>query len=102
MIEASHHTLGEYRLVAEAPQAILFTDNDTNLRLLYGVPNQRPFVKDAFHEAVVRGNSNAVNPEGIGTKAAAHFRMQLGAGEARSVRLRLQRIKNRDSVLRGV
>ncbi len=92
VIEASHHALGEYRLVAEAPQTILFTDNDTNHQLLSGVPNQRPFVKDAFHEAVVRNNSNAVNPERIGTKAAAHFRIQLGAGAVGSVRLRLQRI----------
>jgi hypothetical protein len=92
VIEASHHALGEYRLLAESAKELLFTENETNLQLLYGVPNQLPFVKDAFHEAVVRGNRAAVNPERSGTKAAAHYEMELRAGEARSVRLRLQRI----------
>ncbi|MEO5754361.1 MAG: glucosidase [Chthoniobacterales bacterium] len=92
VIEASHHTLGEYRLLAADTGELLFTDNESNLQLLYGVPNQLPHVKDAFHEAIVRKNSRATNPERRGTKAAAHYVMELAPGEARVVRLRLQRI----------
>ena len=91
IVEASHHALGEYELLCEGPEELLFTENESNLQLLYGVPNQAPFVKDAFHEAVVRGNSAALNPERTGTKAAALYQMQLGAGEACSIRLRLVR-----------
>jgi hypothetical protein len=91
IVEASHHALGEYELLFEGAQELLFTENESNLQSLYGVPNQSPFVKDAFHDVVVRGNSAAVNPEQTGTKAAALYQMQLGAGEACSIRLRLVR-----------
>ena len=90
VIEASHHALGEYQLRCENASDLLFTENETNLERLYGAPNKLPFVKDAFHEYLVRQNPAAVNPERIGTKAAAHFQMQLGAGEVRAIRLRLQ------------
>ncbi|MEO7165970.1 MAG: glucosidase [Spartobacteria bacterium] len=93
VIEASHHALGEYRLLGELAGPLLFTENESNLELLYGVPNDLPFVKDGIHEAVVRGNAAAVNPASMGTKAAAHYQLQLAAGETRHVRLRLQRIR---------
>jgi hypothetical protein len=32
---------------------LLFTENDTNFMRLWGVPNQSPFVKDAFHDHIV-------------------------------------------------
>ena len=92
IVEASHDALGEYRLLCASAGPLLFTENETNLQLLYDVPNKSPYVKDAFHEAIVRGNSAAVSPERMGTKASAHYQMQLGPGEARVVRLRLQRI----------
>jgi Mannosylglycerate hydrolase MGH1-like glycoside hydrolase domain/Glycosyl hydrolase family 63 C-terminal domain len=92
IIEASHDALGEYRLICESAGPLLFTENETNLQLLYGVPNKSPYVKNAFHEAVVRGNSGAVNPDRMGTKAAAHYEKRLAAGEAHVVRLRLQKI----------
>jgi hypothetical protein len=92
VIEASHHALGEYRMIFEGAEQFLFTDNETNLQLLYGSPNQLPFVKDAFHETLVKGKSGAVNPERMGTKAAVDYRMELEAGEARVVRLRLQQL----------
>ena len=42
--------------------ALLFTENETNRWRLFGVPNAGPYVKDAFHEAVVQGKSDRVNP----------------------------------------
>jgi hypothetical protein len=32
---------------------LLFTENDTNFMRLWGVPNQSPFVKDAFHDHII-------------------------------------------------
>src|SRR5689334_9353160 len=69
VIEASHHTLGEYRLGCEGAEDLLFTENESNLELLYGVPNELTYLKDAFHDAIVRGNANATNPSRSGTKA---------------------------------
>ena len=80
---------GSYRLYADGAPEWLFTENETNHRRLYGVENASPFVKDAFHEAVVRGEMGAVNPAQHGTKAAPHYRLLLGPGESAVVRLRL-------------
>ena len=46
-------------------------------------------MKDSFHDYVVHGRTSAVNPRQFGTKAAAHYRLQVPAGGLVSVRLRL-------------
>ena len=93
-LELQHETLGRYVLEINpgpdgAMPPVLFTDNETNLARLYGVENPSVFVKDAFHEFVVHGKTDAVNPKGWGTKAAPHYRLRLGSGESQTVRLRL-------------
>lgn len=39
---------------------ILFTENDTNLERLYGVPNVSPYVKDAFHDHIIPSHRPAI------------------------------------------
>src|SRR5262249_54435871 len=51
--------------------------------------NVSPYVKDAFHDFVIRGDAAVVNPEASGTKAAPHYRLRLASGEAQTIRLRL-------------
>jgi hypothetical protein len=91
---AEHVTLGRFRLALDldpsgaAPEA-LFTENETNMRRIFGAESAGPFVKDAFHESVVRGRRDAVNPRGFGTKAAFHYRLEIPAGGERVVLLRL-------------
>ena len=46
-------------------------------------------MKDAFHEFVVNGRADAVNPARAGTKCAAHHVLVLAPGEERVLRLRL-------------
>ncbi len=90
---AEHATLGRWRLDVEgsdggAPE-LLFTENETNQQRLYRTPNRQPYVKDAFHEHVVRGAADVVRTQRFGTKAAAHHVLTLAAGESRVLRLRL-------------
>jgi hypothetical protein len=87
---AEHATLGRYRLAAEGRPSWLFTENETNAAGLFGVADGSPFVKDAFHDCVVHGRSDAVNPDGRGTKAAAHYRLELAGGQEVVIRLRLR------------
>ena len=47
--------------------------------------------KDAFHDYVVGGADDAVDPGRMGTKAAVHYRLAVPAGGAAVVRLRLCR-----------
>jgi hypothetical protein len=88
-MEVHHATLGKYLFACEGADDLLFTENETNTERLFGSPNITPYVKDAFHEYVIHGRQGAVNPEGIGTKAAALYYRQVGAGESVSMRLRL-------------
>jgi hypothetical protein len=93
-MRADHETLGRHFLwFSLAPDGTspvsLFTENETNFKSLYDVPNASAFTKDAFHEHVVQGRSSAVNPARVGTKAALHYVMELGPGQEAVVRLRL-------------
>ena len=90
-IQASHPQLGQYSLQCEGASELLFTENETNAGRLWGQPNPSPYVKDAFHEYVVHGRKDAVNPAGAGTKAAAHYVLNVPAGGSKAVRLRLSR-----------
>lgn len=88
-IEAADPEGGQALLVCQDDPALLFTENETNLTRLYGQANRCPFVKDGINDAVVNKQSGAVNPEHVGTKAAAHYVLTLAPGESRTVRLRL-------------
>ena len=88
-IKATHPTFIDHTLQCEGDPELLFTENETNTSRLWGHPNPTPFVKDAFHEFIVGGNKAAVNPDNRGTKAAAHYVLQIPAGTQQTVRLRL-------------
>jgi Mannosylglycerate hydrolase MGH1-like glycoside hydrolase domain len=89
VIAISHSDLGERLFHAEGADALLFTENETNTERLFGSPNQTPYVKDGINNYVVQGREDAVNPDKKGTKASAHYRLTVGAGESRILRLRL-------------
>ena len=89
-VEARHPELGAWLLAVEAGSELLFTENETNLARISGAPNRTPYVKDAFHERLVGGRADAVNPAGTGTKAAAHYLVSVPAGGAAAVHLRLR------------
>ena len=88
-IVASHPQLGDRIMYCEGNPGLLFTENESNASCLWGQPNPSPYVKDAFHNYVVSGKQEAVNPSGTGTKAAAHYRLEVPAGGSKVVRLRL-------------
>jgi len=87
-IVARHARLGTYHCYFDGAPELLFCDNETNTRRLYGLPDAGYF-KDAFHDYVVDGGTDAVNPARAGTKAAGHFAFTVPAGGSATVRLRL-------------
>lgn len=89
IVRTSDERLGELYLYCEGTPELLFTENETNLQRIFGRENQTPFVKDAFHNYIINGDTSAVNPAKTGTKAAAHYRLTVPAGGSATVRLRL-------------
>jgi len=89
IIAASHDQLGDRYLYCEGNTELLFTENETNNERIFGTPNASPFVKDGINNHVVNGKKDVVNPQGTGTKAAAHYSITVGAGQTAKIRLRL-------------
>src|SRR6266849_112138 len=88
-VRAMHTTLGEYWLACEDKPQLLFTENESNAQRLWGVPNHTPFVKDGINDAVVHGTQGTVNPDGVGTKVAAHYTFTIAPGATETILLRL-------------
>jgi len=86
---ASHPQLGDRTLHCDGSPQLLFTENESNADRLWGQPNATQYVKDAFHNYVISGNQNAVDPSKAGTKTAAYYRLEVPARGSKVVRLRL-------------
>ncbi|MBD2435890.1 MGH1-like glycoside hydrolase domain-containing protein [Nostoc sp. FACHB-110] len=93
-IEAYHPTLDTRWLYCQGTPELLFTENETNNQKLFGVSNASPYVKDGIDNYVVNGQKTAINPSRIGTKFAARYELQIGAGETQTIRLRLSDVQN--------
>jgi hypothetical protein len=92
VLVTQHWQLGEYALYSSGGDELLFTENETNCSRLYGVTSPTSHCKDAFHEYVVEGKLESVNPAATGTKAAAHYTRTVGSGETITFDLRLASI----------
>jgi hypothetical protein len=91
-VAAAHPLLGELIFSCEGEVPLLFTENETNHeRLFPGQKNESSYVKDGINDCVVQGNQGAVNPEKQGTKVAARYQINVGAGQTKVIRLRLAR-----------
>jgi hypothetical protein len=90
-VEADHAYLGRYVLVADGTPTVLFCDNESDdVRLFGTAANRSAFCKDGIGRRVVHGDSSAVNPAGVGTRAAFWYEFAaVGARESVTVELRL-------------
>ena len=91
VIGARHPELGEWRWQCERATELLFCENETNSRRLYGEQSSSGYFKDGFHEFIVGGRKEAVNPSRVGTKAGALYHLAIASGASTSIRLRLCR-----------
>jgi hypothetical protein len=69
--------------IATEPPSCFSPRTRANAQRLWGQPNASPYVKDAFHAYVISGQAEAVNPAKTGTKAAAHYALDVPAAAAR-------------------
>ena len=88
-IELNDPQYGRRQLVFDGSPELLFTENETNTRRLYAYDNGKRHAKDAFNDYVIHGVTDAVNPQGAGTKAAGCYRLTVPAGATATIRLRL-------------
>jgi hypothetical protein len=60
-VAIQHQNLGSLLLHADAPDELLFCDNETNTERLYNSASAHPFYKDGINDYVTRG-AKTVNP----------------------------------------
>ncbi|HEX5885969.1 MAG TPA: hypothetical protein VFY67_15605 [Pyrinomonadaceae bacterium] len=89
VIELNHKELDKRWLYCDAFPELLFTENETNIQRLFNAANGTHFVKDGINDYIVYGNKQTVNPEQVGTKAAANYKLTIASGETATIRLRL-------------
>jgi hypothetical protein len=89
-VKATHKRLGNYFFYFQPPRITLFTDNVTNTKKVAGKTNATPFVKDAFHSAIInRKNIAALRKRNYGTKFAPVYDYDIAPGESKTIYLRL-------------
>ena len=94
VIEASHPELENMYFYSEAPDELLFTENETNTLKLYGTKNDTAYVKDGINDYVVHDRVDTVNPELVGTKFSPYYKLLIQPQESKELRFRLAKSKN--------
>ena len=93
-LRAEHPGLGVYHIYFDQPGAPLFCENETNPERLWNDTSRSGYWKDAFHERVVHGRLETVNPNKHGTKAALWYQAEVPAGGRLQAQLRLTKKAN--------
>ncbi|HJR58734.1 MAG TPA: hypothetical protein VJ813_05035 [Vicinamibacterales bacterium] len=88
VVEILEHYYGQRWFVCDGEPELLFTENDTNNRRLFEAENLVPYVKDGINDHVVLGAPGVVNPAQTGTKASAHYALDVPAGGSVTLRAR--------------
>jgi hypothetical protein len=89
--EINYKRAGNYYFYFETPHQTLFTENETNKERLYGTRNETPFVKDAFHHAVINNDYDFLKNKNEGTKFAPLYQFNIEANAFVEIKLRLSK-----------
>lgn len=85
-----HNETGNYSLFFDDPDAYLFTNNENNAERLFGKVNEKPFVKDRFHNIVINGTwREEAEKSTEGSKFSPLYHRTIEAGNQWTVKLRL-------------
>ena len=82
------YSLGPRYLYGDPSSEAIFTNNETNNKLLFNADNVTSHTKDGFHDYIIHGKET-VNKEQKGTKAALHYSgIEIPAGKSHVIHLR--------------
>jgi hypothetical protein len=89
---ANHERLGNYYFYYQHTHEVLMTENETNTEKIFNTPNKTPFVKDAFHDAIVGNNKSLkqkLTTNNTGTKIAPVYQLSIAAKKTQKIMVRL-------------
>ena len=89
-VVAQHSRLGNYYFYFQQADYNLLTENETNMKKTNGTDNASIFVKDAFHDAIIKGdNLQALKDNKTGSKFSPVYNLALKGGETKTIYCRL-------------
>ena len=88
-VSVEDSALGRYVFHADGQPEWLFCDNETNFARFHNQRTGCLYPKDGINDYLLHGAAT-VNPKHTGTKAAAHYKLTVGAGQSTTLRLRLE------------
>lgn len=90
-VTITHPYVGNYNFYFDDASKLLFTENETNTEVVFGSPNDHPFKKDLFHNAVINDDFSLATKNSEGTKFAPLYLLNLEARASYSVKMRLSK-----------
>jgi len=90
-VRITESKMGDYSFYFQNAKTILFTENETNTERLYGTPNESIFVKDAFHDAIIKNDYKLFSDRKSGTKCSPVFTDSIEPAGSLTIKLRLSK-----------
>jgi len=101
-VKATHEQLGDYYFYFQETDTVWFTENETNFEKLFNRSNTFPFVKDAFHDALIhQKNIEALKSKKEGTKCSPVYDRTVKANNSTTLFLRLSNINQQTPFEQG-
>jgi len=95
-IKIEHAAHGNYFFYCADQAELLFTENESNNRKLYGVQNTGTYFKDGINNYYVHADASGVNPGMRGTKATAGYDLHIPGRKEKRITLRLSKTENKN------
>jgi hypothetical protein len=86
------HKSGDYNLYYENSPDILFCNNETNSKKIFGIDSDKKYFKDGINNFIVNKIEDGINRTS-GTKAGINYQKEIDANGSLTIRLRLSKYK---------
>lgn len=101
-VKAIHEKIGSYYFYFGPAADLLFTKNETNTLKVSGIPNESIFVKDAFHDAIIKKENLAeLRSKKTGTKFSPVYKLKIPPGATKTIYCRLSNIELDNAFVNG-
>ena len=90
-VALTHEKIDNYHFYFQKPERLLFTENESNTAQLWGQPNETPFVKDAFHNALINNDFDFLGGKTEGTKFSPMYQVSIESGGNMEFQFRLSK-----------
>jgi hypothetical protein len=103
LVKAEHDRMAHYYYFYFQPaDDMLFTNNETNTWKVNGEPNKHIYVKDAFHDAIIKGeNITALRKKKSGTKFSPVYKLKIAPGATKTIYCRLSNTPVEEAFAKG-